>query len=74
MIFTALTATNDGKILLYTNDKIIESLLNLTVDKSEAIAKDACRALINISSDQEGAEFLLKKFPSRHDVSLKLLQ
>uniref|UniRef100_A0A336LMG7 Protein HGH1 homolog n=1 Tax=Culicoides sonorensis TaxID=179676 RepID=A0A336LMG7_CULSO len=64
----SLTANSEGKNLLYTNDKLIEALLNLTSDTTEAIAKDACRALINISAEFEGAEFLLKKYPSTHDL------
>ncbi|XP_063707348.1 protein HGH1 homolog [Culicoides brevitarsis] len=64
----SLTASPEGKNLLFTNEKLVECLVNLTGDKSEAIAKDACRALINISSDAEGAEFLLNKFPSKHDL------
>lgn len=49
--------------------KVLESLLNMTKDVSEPVAKDAGRAIINLIADLEGAELLMKTFPSTQDVN-----
>ncbi|XP_069679973.1 protein HGH1 homolog [Periplaneta americana] len=55
-----LTGTDDGRLLLSQHPAILMSLISLTGDKCESIAKDACLTIVNISADEEGARALLK--------------
>lgn len=63
-----MTASGEGKAFLFNKPQLLHSLILLTSDKSEAVAKDACRALINLSAEENGAEKLLAELPSTENV------
>jgi hypothetical protein len=46
-------------LLLIRQPEVLKSVISLTEDSSESIAKDACLALVNVSSDEPGARALL---------------
>lgn len=54
-----LTGTEDGKKLLNESPDILNSLIQLTWDDAEVIAKDAALTLINISAEEAGSRALL---------------
>lgn len=58
-IILDLTGTPEGRVLIIKSPKIIRNLFELTTDTTEAIVKDALRAIVNISADSDGSVVLL---------------
>lgn len=73
-IIPDLTGTPEGRVLIIKSPKIIKNLFELTTDTTEAIVKDALRAIVNISADADGSVVLLcevcihLRFPILHKV------
>lgn len=71
-IIPDLTGSPEGRELIIKSSKIIKSLFELTTDTTEAIVKDALRAIVNISADSNGSVVLLgevcvlSSFPKLH--------
>lgn len=58
-IIPDLTGSPEGRAIIIKSPKIIKNLFELTSDTTEAIAKDALRAIVNISADSNGSVALL---------------
>ena len=67
-----LSGTDDGIQILLQNERIIESIINLTNDKVEEICKNALLLLVNVSASTKGATELLKYRPSNKKNILEL--
>jgi hypothetical protein len=51
-----LTGTNEGIQVIISNTELLRSITLLTIDPSQAIAKDAALTLLNLSADALGKQ------------------
>ncbi|XP_046976237.1 protein HGH1 homolog [Vanessa cardui] len=63
-----LSGTEDGINVLLKNEKIIESIIELTNDKVDEINKNALLLLVNITANPTGAAEIIKYKPSYKNV------
>ncbi|XP_049884285.1 protein HGH1 homolog [Pectinophora gossypiella] len=68
-----LSGSEDGIQTLLRNDQIIQSIIELTDDKVEAIAKSALLIIVNITATAKGATEVLKHKPCNHKNIIELL-
>lgn len=67
-----LSASEDGINTLLKHEQIMKSIIDLTDDRHEEIAKSALLILVNITAHTKGATELLKFKPSTHKNILEL--
>lgn len=67
-----LSGTEDGIQLLLKNERIIQSVIELTDDKIEEICKNALLLLVNITASAKGAAELLKYKPEHKKNIIEL--
>lgn len=68
-----LSGTEEGVKTLLQNQQIIQSIIELTDDYVEEVAKNALLLLVNLTASPEGAKKLIKYKPSSHKNLLEQL-
>nr|XP_026483073.1 protein HGH1 homolog [Vanessa tameamea] len=63
-----LSGTEDGINVLLKNEKIIQSIIELTNDKVDEINKNALLLLVNVTANTTGASEIIKYKPSYKNV------
>jgi hypothetical protein len=58
--------------MLLQHPCLLSSLISLTQDKSESIAKEACLTIVNISAEELGARALLSSYNNKDAAQVRL--